>query len=124
MLKKCHETRGSNFASFCDSLCNTLKCDTCDIQKLFKFCRDAIRINTNRFQSFLDLSDPPKQMLHFCYIVTSQVLHMLQRPKTRHRHSYSLYLTPLSILGLFLLKRCNETRGSNFVSFCDSQCNT
>ena len=93
------------------------KSDTCDIQKSSKICRDTIWVNTNRSYAFWDISGHFQKMLHFCYIVTSQVLHLLQRPKTHYRCVYSLYLTTSIDFGSISAKKVPCLITSTFVSF-------
>ena len=55
-------------------------CDNCDSQKFSKSCGSTVGVNTNRFWPFWDISDHSQRMLHFCYTVTSHLLHLLQWP--------------------------------------------
>ena len=57
----------------------------CDGQKSSKFGWSTVRIYTNRLWPFWDIFDNFQRMLHFCYTVTSHLLHLLQWPKTWYR---------------------------------------
>ena len=106
--KPCSHARSIFFRTlwWLESQNGTPCCDTCDGQKSFKFGWSTVRVNTNRFWPFSNTSDLFQRMWHFCDIMTSQVSHLLQWPKTWHRgrftHMYHNNMIP-SLLYYYIL---------------------